>query len=168
MARGNKPKGRKEVTFQDATLMFPSLHEDVVEALSDEPIHPAPWYNPSGTEDDAIETHNTFVMGRFSCYNPKCSQKIWGSKKVAIQIRGFLDNGYNAVVFKQRCKSCNWLGVLRLHEKSYVERLEYRLKKWADIATDRPEYDGSGKGRPHESRLCEGCKRGYCTAGGDF
>jgi hypothetical protein len=53
---------------------------------------------------------------------------------VIIQIRGYSGNGYNAVVFNQRCRSCDWLGALTLDEKSYIDRVAYRLKKWAGVA----------------------------------
>jgi hypothetical protein len=80
--------------------------------------------------------------------------------KIGILIRQFPGNGYNALVFKQRCKECNKLGVLRLDEDSYVERVVYRLKKWAGIHVERPEYSGE-RGEPHEAELCEACLAGY-------
>jgi hypothetical protein len=68
-------------------------------------------------------------MGKFRCNNNGCSNRGWGSKKVTILIRGYPENGYNAVVFNQRCMSCNGLGTLTLDENSYVKRVAYRLKK---------------------------------------
>ncbi|KAL8305672.1 hypothetical protein RB597_003582 [Gaeumannomyces tritici] len=169
MARGKKPKNRKEVALQDVgevalqdvVVMYPSLHEDVVAALSGEPIYPTPWFNASGAEE-ANKKYDTNVMGRFSCCNEKCSKKGWGSKTVGIHIQGFSDNGYNALVFRQRCKACNQLGILEMDETSYIERVAYRLKKFAGVNMVAPEYQGKGKGRPHKSELCEGCQRGYC------
>ncbi|KAF1361535.1 hypothetical protein EJ07DRAFT_111719, partial [Lizonia empirigonia] len=78
-----------------------------------------------------------------------------------ILIRGYPTNGYNAVVFNQRCKSCNKLGTLKMNEESYVDRVAYRLKKWAGVQLARP-YSGLKKGLPHKSELCESCKRGIC------
>ncbi|EJT80214.1 hypothetical protein GGTG_00217 [Gaeumannomyces tritici R3-111a-1] len=172
MARGKKPKNRKEVALQDVgkevalqdvVVIYPSLHEDVVAALSGEPIYPTPWFNAPGAEE-ANKKYDTNVMGGFSCCNEKCSKKGWGSKRVGIHIQGFSNNGYNALVFRQRCKACNQLGILEVDEASYIERVAYRLKKWAGVATTRPAYDPKG-GLPHLRHLCEGCKRGYCTAG---
>ena len=68
---------------------------------------------------------------------------------------------YNAVVFNQRCKCCTKLGSLKLDKESYVERVAYRLKKWAGITLEK-SYVAPRKGPPHESSLCEGCKRGIC------
>ncbi|KAK4038952.1 hypothetical protein C8A01DRAFT_37067 [Parachaetomium inaequale] len=154
-----KPKGELS---RNTTAMFPSLHEDVADALSDAFISPEPWFNPTGGDDDAITVYDTHIMGRFDCRNPACAKQGWGSKKISILIRQYPDNGYNAVVFKQRCKACERVGALRLDENSYVERVTYRLKKWAGIRMETPEYNGNHRGPPHEYDLCEGCKRGYC------
>ena len=70
-------------------------------------------------------------------------------------------NGYNAIIFNQRCESCNGLGTLTLDKNSYVERVAYRLKKWAGVRMEEQHYAGK-VGSPHKSELCEGCKRGYC------
>jgi hypothetical protein len=161
MPSSKKPYKPKRHQFQSPTAMYPSLHQDIMNALSDEFISPEPWFNPTGSDDDAIDQYDTNIMGRFHCRNPACPKQGWGSKKIAILIRQYPDNGYNAVVFKQRCKSCQQLGALRLDENSYVERVVYRLKKWAGIYVERPDYDGK-LGPPHERALCEGCKRGHC------
>lgn len=68
-------------------------------------------------------------MGKFKCRNRACSSGGWSSKKVAILIRGFFENGYNAVLYNQRCEVCNELGMLTLDEKSYVERVAHESKK---------------------------------------
>ncbi|KAK4194030.1 zinc-binding domain-containing protein, partial [Triangularia verruculosa] len=106
-----------------------------------------------------IKDYSTSIMGRFACRNPKCSSTGWGSKKIAIQIRGFRDNTYDAVVFKQRCRTCQHLGI---NENSYIERVAYRLKKWTGVPMETPEYNAVERGPPHESSLCEGCKAGCC------
>lgn len=86
---------------------------------------------------------------------------------VAILIRGYPGNGYNALVFNQRCKSCNWLGNLKLDKESNVDRVVYRLKKWADVPVEQPFFNHK-EGPPHESALCEGCKRGVCRQTDSF
>ncbi|KAK4245595.1 zinc-binding domain-containing protein [Corynascus novoguineensis] len=156
-----KPKTRSS---QNKTAMFPTLHEDVKNNLSEYSINPEPWFNSNENDRTMLEDYSTFVMGRFECHNQNCAQRGWGSKKIAITIQRFPNNGYNAVVFKQRCKSpgCNRLGRLRLDKNSYVERVTYRLKKWAGIPMETPEYDGFEGGPPHLSKLCEGCKAGRC------
>lgn len=84
------------------------------------------------------------------------------SKIVGIEILKFGGNTYNAIIFNQRCRVCDTLGFFRLHEGSYVERVVYRLKKWAGIKVEKPLYNGHRRGPEHESRLCEGCKVGKC------
>ena len=141
------------------SFMFPSLHNDVAKAVS----HSLPSIrfcrnNSDGTADNIYNTH---VMGRFGCRNETCPTNGWSSKKVAIMIRGYAEDGYNAVVFNQRCKGCNGLGTLVLDEQSYVDRVAYRIQKWAGIPLERQHHAPKG-GTPHETEFCEGCKRGVC------
>lgn len=145
--------------------MFPSLHQNVSTAVSG--LIPGVWFNNNDTDQNSNNAYPTNVMGRFTCDNDSCSSRGWYSKKVAIQIRGYPGNGYNAVVFNQNCESCEELGQLILDENSYVDRISYRLKKWAGVAVEKPYYDGK-QGLPHKRELCEGCKRGYCQGQGGF
>ncbi|KAH8774389.1 zinc-binding domain-containing protein, partial [Diaporthe sp. PMI_573] len=91
-----------------------------------------------------------------------CSKTQWSSKKVAIRITGYARNGYNAVIFNQYCASCNHLGTLQLDKDSYIDRVTYRLKRWAGVLTEQQHYVRKKTGLPHRSGLCEGCKRDYC------
>ena len=152
--KGNKPKEDRKTSY-----MFPSLHQGVVNAVSDEIA--SPNFRMDDSDNAAHNRYSTNGMGTFKCNNNVCPNHGWGSKKVAILIRGYSKSGYNAVVFNQRCKSCNKLGNLILDEKSYVDRVAYRLKKWAGVTMER-QHVAPKKGPPHESTLCEGCKRGIC------
>src|SRR3954468_13195721 len=96
---------------------FPQLHSAVANAVRPE-IKNA-WFNKSGKGDSTNE-YSTNVMGKFLCVNTGCAKKGWSSKKVAIHIKGYGGNGYHAVVFNQRCKSCRELGALTLDQDSYV------------------------------------------------
>jgi len=147
------------------SLMFPSLHQDVINAVSDEIA--STWFHEKDSDRDSNNEYSTHVMGKFKCNNNACSTVGWGSKKVAIRIRGYPRNGYNAVVFNQCCKSCNQLGTLTLDEKSYVDRVAYRLKKWAGVPMEHQYYPPK-KGLPHKRNLCEGCKRGVCQQTNDW
>ncbi|KAK5653471.1 hypothetical protein OQA88_8957 [Cercophora sp. LCS_1] len=146
---------------QDVTATYPSLHEDVVNAFDNVPA-PAPLFNHDGCNSEVINDYNTSIMGRFACQNPKCSSTGWSSKKIAIQIRGFRDNTYDALVFKQRCRTCQHLGTMRINKNSYIERFAYRPEKWAGVPMEAPEYNAEERGPPHESSLCEGCNAGRC------
>ena len=154
MATKNKPKQEPRASYT-----FPWLHRDVSKAVSVE--IGSTWFNNKGTKKDANNEYSTKVMGTFRCDNDGCSTHGWGSKTVAILIRGYPDNGYHAVVFNQRCRSCNKLGTLTLDKNSYVERVAYRLKKWGGVRMEVQHYTGQ-VGPPHERELCEGCKRGHC------
>jgi hypothetical protein len=79
---------------------------------------------------------------------------------VAILIRRYKGNRYNAVVYHQRCASCNNLSTPKPNA-SYAERVAYRIKRWAGIKMKSPPYSKK-KGLPHKSHLCEGCKAGLC------
>jgi len=150
----SKPKQETKTSF-----IFPSLHQNVSNADSDE-IH-STWFSKKGGDKDCNNKYSTNVMGKFRCNNDGCPNRGCGSKKVTILIRGYPENGYNAVVFNQRCMSCNGLGTLTLDENSYVERVAYRLKKWAGVRMEE-QYYTEKVGPPHKRELCEGCKGGYC------
>ena len=154
-----KPKGETRTSF-----MFPSFHQDVVNSVSDEIA--STRFHKNDSNRDSNNEYSTHVMGKFKCNNDSCSADGWGSKKVAILIRGYPKNGYNAVVFNQRCKSCNRLGTLTLDKESYVDRVTYRLKKWAGVPMEQQDYTPK-EGLPHERDLCEGCKRGVCQQTND-
>lgn len=145
--------------------MFPSLHQDVVTAVSDKIA--CPWFCENNSDQEFINDYPTHVMGKFRCMNSACPANGWGSKKVAILIRGYAGNGYNAVVFNQRCKTCNQLGTLTLDEKSYVDRVAYRIQKWAGVRMGEQHYD-TKTSMPHEKDFCEGCKRGVCRQTDDW
>ncbi|VBB82099.1 Putative protein of unknown function [Podospora comata] len=145
----------------DTTVKFPSLHADIEKALGTVSIIPKPWFNDHSEDDGKVtQEYFTHVMGRFKCQNQNCSKSGWSSNKVGILIRQFSGNGYYALVFKQRCRVCDKLGVLRLDEDSYVERVVYRLKKWAGIHVEKPVFGGK-RGEPHERKFCEACLAGY-------
>ncbi|KAF9695387.1 hypothetical protein EKO04_006315 [Ascochyta lentis] len=146
-------------------FMFPELHSYVADAVSTDIS--ATWFN----KDDEDELFNqewfTHVMGRFICNKDTCKKQFWDSRKVPIEIRGYNDNGYSAIVYNQRCKSCDQLGTFELDKRSYIERVAYRLKKWAGVEMEAPPFNGI-EGPPHERAYCEGCKRGKCREGDGF
>ena len=150
-----KPKPRSEAKV---SYTYPSLHKEVSLAISGE-ISKI-WFN-NQKASRANNEYSTTVMGKFICKNGKCPKHGWSSKKVAILIKGYAGNGYSAIVFNQRCQSCNELGILTIDKQSYIERVAYRLKKWAGVRVDE-QYFVSQEGLPHKPELCEGCKRGYC------
>lgn len=139
--------------------MFPSLHQNVADAV-DEHIKDL-RYHETNNEKGVSTQYSTFVMGQFRCYNRSCPKVVWTSGKVAISIRKYQDDSYNAEVFKQRCKACNQLGNLKMDQQSYIDRVSYRLLKWARVAVEQPVYE-LRKTPPHMVDLCEGCKRGIC------
>jgi len=138
---------------------FPELHPNVADAVF--PEISSAWFSEDDNFDREWFTH---VMGRFTCNNNNCRKLFWNSRKVPIEIRGDGESGYNAIVYNQRCKSCDRLGTFKLNEPSYIERVAYRLKKWAGVEMEAPPFNGVG-GPPHERAYCEGCRRGKCRDG---
>ncbi|KAK0729443.1 zinc-binding domain-containing protein [Lasiosphaeris hirsuta] len=143
-------------------VIFPHLHRKILRTLGNS-INPKPSFLKG--KQRSIDDYPTFIMGIFTCENGKCSQRGWESKKICTVIRKYPNNGYNAQVFNQACVSCGELGRMHINVDSYIERVAYRLKKWAGIAVDRPPRAGSLDRSPHKSGLCEGCKRKICQAG---
>ncbi|KAF2709023.1 hypothetical protein K504DRAFT_433808 [Pleomassaria siparia CBS 279.74] len=150
--KSSKPKRQTRTSF-----MFPLLHQNVVNAVSDKVA--STHFHEKDSDRDSNNEYSSHVIGKFRCSG---CRRGWSSNMVAISIRGYPNNGYNAVVYNQRCKSCNHLGILTLDEKTYVDRVAYRVKKWAGIPVEQRPYTAKEEGPPHESSLCEGCKRGIC------
>ncbi|CAG8207328.1 unnamed protein product, partial [Penicillium nalgiovense] len=80
---------------------------------------------------------------------------------IAITIRLFPGQKYNARVYHQRCKFCHWLSRPVL-DQSYAERIVYWIRQWNGIRVERPPISRDSKG-PHNRQLCEGCKAGHCS-----
>lgn len=157
LSKMTKKKSGKPV--RGTSFMFPSLHQKIVKAVSDDKI--STWFHRNNSNEGSNNEYSTYVMGRFKCNNNACSTDSWSSKMVAISIRGYSRNRYNAVVFNQRCMACKRLGMLTLDVDLYVNRVAYRLKKWASVLMEQ-QYYAPKEGPPHERDLCEGCKRGVC------
>ncbi|OAQ63497.1 zinc-binding domain-containing protein [Pochonia chlamydosporia 170] len=141
--------------------MFPDHHSEVADLLEEDNLYFT--FHHGDKETGHIKGYDTNVMGRFQCPNPNYNEQGWSSKKIAVWIRLYSGKRYNARVFHQRCKSCNWVSRPTLDD-SYAERVAYRLKKWSNVEVERPFYGGK-KGKPHKSELCEGCKNGHCAEG---
>ena len=159
---------KKKASNQGETrtcFMFPEHHEDVAKATS--PLITCNWIQKKVSDRSAHREYTTYVMGKFRCMNTTCAKKGWSSKMIAITIRGYAKNGYNAVIFNQRCKICHQLGTLFMDKTSYVDRVAYRLHRWAGVQVEQPYY-ASKKGLPHKRELCEGCKRGVCRQTNDW
>jgi hypothetical protein len=154
--RRPKPKAKD---LNKSWSMYPALHDSVSRLLKE--------YNLSFTflaideDEGSIEVYDTNIMGRFKCLNKVCRKAGWASNVIAITIRMYPEQQYNARVYHQRCKGCGSLSQ-PLPDDSYAERIAYRLKKWSGVEMDRPSYTVRTTKRPHERDLCEGCKHGHC------
>jgi len=136
----------------------PTRHQDVSKLLRQYGL--SFGFFPVDDPHGCLKEHDTSVMGRFTCTSSSCSSSRWTSKKIAISIRQYSGLRYNARVYYQRCQSCDSLSAPELDD-SYAERVSYRLAKWSGIAVEEPHSSGESK-RPHQARLCEGCKHGHC------
>lgn len=140
--------------------LYPKLHGDVAQVLDEEGLQMD--FLEADDEATNIEDRDTNIMGRFICPNSGCISSGWSSKKVAITIRMYPRQRYNARVYHQRCRKCKAVGRLVLNTESYIERVTYWLKKWNGIEVQPPGFSGQSRG-PHDSELCEGCKVGHCS-----
>ena len=141
--------------------MRPDLHDDVAALLKNDGLNFA--FHEADTDYNSIRDYDTNIMGKFKCLNKTCNSSGWSSKMIAITIRMYDGNKYNARVYRQRCMSCKNLSKPLL-DGSYAERVSYRLKKWRGIAMELPHYTEKSNG-PHQRDLCEGCKNGHCSLG---
>ncbi|KAL5338967.1 zinc-binding domain-containing protein [Aspergillus crustosus] len=150
---------RKKKTF----YMYPDLDPLVTDLLeSTNPELPEFAFH-SEDNDHTCDKHKvTSIMGTFACHNPTCQNFVWASKKIAVTIRLYGDDGYNARVYAQRCRDCNALSKPRLNQKCYAERVVYWLKKWSGVSVAEPGFVRKKK-KPHEKMFCEGCKAGRCN-----
>jgi hypothetical protein len=139
--------------------IHPKFHTDISNLLAEDHLH-FDFYDNDDPRD-CIKEYDTNVMGRFTCRNPVCSSGGWSSKRIAITIRLYAGERYNARVYHQRCRECNKLSKPQL-DGSYAERVVYRLKKWSGIHMEPPVHSSLNT-VPHERRLCEGCKNGHCS-----
>jgi hypothetical protein len=139
--------------------MYPSLHQTIANAVFEH--IGSTTFHENDSDEDSTKDYSTFVRGVFTCRNHACPGAAWASGKITIVIRRYLENEYNAVVFSQRCKLCKQLGKLKLEEESYVDRVSYRLKKWAGVELEPHNYTPRVM-PPHKAHLCEGCRRGVC------
>lgn len=153
--------GRRKTT--ERWSMYQELHDDVSRLLADTDLN----FDFHDSDDDinCTKMRNTNIMGHFTCYNSGCRFKGWASRKIAITIRLYPGQKYNARVYHQRCKFCNSLSQPVLDE-SYAERVTYWIKQWNGVQVEKPPISGVSKG-PHNRQLCEGCKAGRCTESGD-
>ncbi|KAG0267225.1 hypothetical protein DFQ27_009006 [Actinomortierella ambigua] len=137
--------------------MYPELTENVEELL----MKPFSFYEVDDSGSAAIKEYDTFVAGTFDCSNKRCSKKKWSSGKVAISIRMYGGDQYNARIHHQRCRRCDSLSRPALEADTYGERVSYRLNKWSGFKVVNPGQ-GSKTTPPHDCDNCEGCKIGRC------
>ena len=155
-----KRRKSKAQALEKLWSMYPALHDSVSILLQEENLSFA--FLAIDNDQGCSNEYDTNIKGRFRCLNRACSHGGWASKVIAITIRMYPSQQYNARVYHQRCKECRSLSQ-PIPDDSYAERIAYRLKKWSGIEMDRPAYKESHIAqRPHESALCEGCKHGHC------
>jgi hypothetical protein len=138
--------------------IYPSLHSEVSDLLRNDNLSFS--FYEADNDNGCIDYYDTNVMGRFNCRNTTCLA-VWTSKQIAITIRQYPNEHYNARVYYQSCKRCDTTSEPTL-DSSYAERVAYRLKKWSGIRMTPPPYLGLSLDE-HRSDLCEGCKDGHCT-----
>lgn len=140
--------------------MYPQLHDQVSRLLQEDDLFFD--FRTTDSGEDAMQTHDTNVMGRFVCRNKACVKDSWSSKKIPVTIRMYPGAQYNVRVYHQRCNSCEALSRPYL-DNSYADRTAYRIKKWCGVQTETPHHVAKKSKGPHDSERCEGCKDGHCS-----
>ncbi|KAK4221910.1 zinc-binding domain-containing protein [Podospora fimiseda] len=164
--KGNNDRDKKgsnsktKSTPPKSSYLIQGLHQNVCDTLRAEGFSLIPEFNKTGPDYAADKRHSTSIMAKFRCRKEGCGGTC--SKKVAIRIRWFEGNTYNASVYNQRCLDCDALGIMAVDKDVYVARVVYRLKKWAGIEMEQPDYPGTPDGTVHECEHCEGCRLGIC------
>ncbi|KAI1746524.1 zinc-binding domain-containing protein [Xylaria castorea] len=155
MARKNKPPA--------TSSMHPSRHPEVAQLLEEDGL--VFTFHSDDTDAGSTKSWDSAVMGRFRCHNPKCGSNGWSSRRIAITIRKYPRQQYNAKVYHQHCKNCDFLSKPILDD-TYAERVAHRLKTWSGICLPKPPHGPKSK-KPHHNKLCEGCNAGHCPLSDD-
>jgi hypothetical protein len=140
--------------------MYPSSHDNVSRLLREHNLFFD--FHKNDDPEGCTREYDTNIMGQFTCHDPACTSRGWQSKQIAITIRMYPGEQYNARVYHQRCDACDTVSKPQLDD-SYAERVAYRIKKWCGVQMEAPPYSRERKG-PHKGDLCEGCKHGHCSA----
>ncbi|SPJ75956.1 uncharacterized protein FTOL_05687 [Fusarium torulosum] len=156
------PRKRSKAKEGPSWAMYPELHDEVAEKLEEVQLDYS--FSPNDNDIANVREYDTNIMGRFTCNNEKCKKEGWSTQKMAMTIREYTRDRYNARVYFQRCIRCKSLGQPTLDEESYIERVAYRIKKWNGVEMEKPIWSGASKG-PHETDFCEGCINGHCSQG---
>ncbi|KAF9344633.1 hypothetical protein BGX26_004091 [Mortierella sp. AD094] len=133
--------------------LYPELDWSVDEKL----MKPHTFYDV----DDglhALKEYDTFVSGVFLC-SKRCSKRGWSSGKIAISIRLYDDDQYNARIHHQRCRGCDALSRPTLDAEAYGERVSYRLNKWSRFKVVLPKYE-SKQTPPTTVKIVKGVSSG--------
>lgn len=85
--------------------MYPELHNSVSRLLEDDGLS----FSFFEVDEDygAIEEYDTNIMGRFRCENEACRQSGWGSHLIAITIRMYTGERYNAQLVSTEYSPCD-------------------------------------------------------------
>ncbi|KAK3817132.1 MAG: zinc-binding domain-containing protein [Linnemannia elongata] len=121
---------------------------------------PFTFYDVDDDGLHALKEYDTFVSGFFLC-SERCSKRGWSSGKIAISIRLYDHEQYNARIHHQRCRVCDALSRPTLDADTYGERVSYRLNKWSGFKMSHPIY-GKKTTPPHDCENCEACSIGRC------
>ncbi|KAK3843863.1 MAG: hypothetical protein J3R72DRAFT_506815 [Linnemannia gamsii] len=85
-----------------------SLYPELFESVDVHLKKPFTFYNVDDAGLNALKEYDTFVSGVFLC-SERCSNRGWTSGKIAISIRLYDHDQYNACVHHQRCRGCHAL-----------------------------------------------------------
>lgn len=153
------PAALDDPKAQQGWSIHPDLHDDVKYRL--EEVNLSSEFYEIDDPVGSLEERDTHITGRFKCHNKSCKVKGWSSNMVAVTIRYYEGDRYNARVYHQRYVRCRTVEKPFLDE-SYSDRVVHWIKRWRGLKVDLSPPSRASKG-PHREDLCEGCRNGRCA-----
>lgn len=102
--------------------MYQALHNKISSLLVKAGLHFEFYKDNDKTKYTRMRDTN--IIGRFLCNKRAYKSKRWSSKMIAITIRLYPEQKYNARVYHQHCKTCSSLS-RPVSDQSYTERIAY-------------------------------------------
>ncbi|KND90746.1 hypothetical protein TOPH_04601 [Tolypocladium ophioglossoides CBS 100239] len=93
-SRKPKPSRRKKSKSGTRWSLYPELHADVSLLLKDAFLDFS--FHEEDDEIGCSKEYDTNIMGRFTCNNSSCGSRGWSSMMIAITIRMYPGEQYNA------------------------------------------------------------------------
>ncbi|KAF9170447.1 hypothetical protein BGX21_009002 [Mortierella sp. AD011] len=102
--KANKSTGKTKSRHPETSSW--SLYPELLGNVDNKLKKPFTFYDVDDGGLPSLKEYDTFVTGDFQC-SKRCSSRGWSSGKIAISIRLYEGDQYNARIYHQRCRRCN-------------------------------------------------------------